>query len=450
LICADEFIMADEAFALSPISARATQPREEDYDAINEAFMETSRGRWFLGEYAKRNRNADTRMVLDAVARIEVTMAAQKQPVPEPDNGLADALVAIKSAVEQARISALTALDNHMLEEALAPIRKGARIVKEIAWRWREIGADPRICDLLDSQVGAIEAGCEQVASHDPLTALSAAFDLLEGRIRQIDGSEEAPAQAEAVVSPASPPPSDEMPAAAEEAAEAAVAMDDIEDAVRAEAMPAEAPAASTEAADAPADVTAEVDMAAEAAAVAIETPDVTVEAPDAPAEVVDAVAETADMTEAAEVMVEAVDVPAEAADISHEIADADQDAVLDMVAFAMAAPDPADADEAADPVNDEISVTEPQTAEPETVAQMPEPEQTTSPAIAPTMQPSIEALLEPATETSTQASTEASTEASLGSSLLANGIVRRPLGASDPLTPIRRMSQAEKIALFS
>ena len=80
----DEFSMADEAFALSPISARAAQPREEDYDAISEAFMETSRGRWFLGEYAKRNRNADTRMVLDAVARIEQSLAAQKQPEPEP------------------------------------------------------------------------------------------------------------------------------------------------------------------------------------------------------------------------------------------------------------------------------------------------------------------------------------------------------------------------------
>ena len=78
----EEFIMADEAFALSPISARATQPREEDYDAISEAFMETSRGRWFLGEYAKRNRNADTRMVLDAVARIEENLAAQKQAAP--------------------------------------------------------------------------------------------------------------------------------------------------------------------------------------------------------------------------------------------------------------------------------------------------------------------------------------------------------------------------------
>src|SRR5882757_7951022 len=75
----EEFSMADEAFALSPISARAALPSEEDYAAISEAFMETSRGRWFLTEYAKRNRNADTRMVLDAVARIEHSLAAQKE-----------------------------------------------------------------------------------------------------------------------------------------------------------------------------------------------------------------------------------------------------------------------------------------------------------------------------------------------------------------------------------
>src|SRR5882757_5656366 len=75
--------MADEAFALSPISARAAMPGEADYDAISAAFMETSRGRWFLSEYAKRNRNADTRMVLDAVARIEQNLAAQKDATPD-------------------------------------------------------------------------------------------------------------------------------------------------------------------------------------------------------------------------------------------------------------------------------------------------------------------------------------------------------------------------------
>jgi hypothetical protein len=39
----------------------------------------------------------------------------------------------------------------------------------------------------------------------------------------------------------------------------------------------------------------------------------------------------------------------------------------------------------------------------------------------------------------------------SLGASLIAHGIVRRPdPSAGDPLAPIRRMSQAEKIAFFS
>ena len=161
----DEFIMADEAFALSPISARASQPREEDYEAIREAFMETSRGRWFLGEYARRNRNADTRMVLDAVARIEENLAAQKQP--PPDNGLADALVAIRRAVDEARTTAFAALDGLALEPSLAPVRKGARVIREISWRLREIGADGRICDLIDSQVSAIEAGCGQISSAD-------------------------------------------------------------------------------------------------------------------------------------------------------------------------------------------------------------------------------------------------------------------------------------------
>src|SRR5215468_6556329 len=92
--------MADEAFALSPISARASLPSEADYEAIREAFMETSRGRWFLGEYAKRNRNADTSMVLDAVARIEETLAAQRQQ--QAQDVLAEALAAIRSAVDEA------------------------------------------------------------------------------------------------------------------------------------------------------------------------------------------------------------------------------------------------------------------------------------------------------------------------------------------------------------
>src|SRR3981081_858474 len=212
----DESTMADEAFALSPISARAAQPSEQDYDAISEAFMEPTRGRWCLGESAKHNRNADTRMVLDAVARIEESLAAQRQRAPEND-GLAEALAAIGSAVDDAKAAASAALDSLAREENLAPVRKGARVIKEISWRLREIGADGRICDLIDSQVSAIQAIFGKISSSGPRAALSAAFDPLKERIGELGDTDRAPPQdaTEAIPSP-SPAALDETPAAAE------------------------------------------------------------------------------------------------------------------------------------------------------------------------------------------------------------------------------------------
>jgi hypothetical protein len=43
----------------------------EDYELIEAAVMETVRGRWFLREFARRNRHADTKVVLDAVERLK-------------------------------------------------------------------------------------------------------------------------------------------------------------------------------------------------------------------------------------------------------------------------------------------------------------------------------------------------------------------------------------------
>jgi hypothetical protein len=378
----DELIMADEAFALSPISARATQPREEDYEAISEAFMETSRGRWFLGEYARRNRNADTRMVLDAVARIEENLAAKKETAtPAAESGLDEALAAIASAIDEARASALVALESVASEETLAPVRKGARVIREIAWRLREIGADARICDLIDSQVSAIEAACGQVSSAEPKAALSAAFDLIKQRIQAFDDSDKAPGAEDAVASP-SPATPEEIPAAAAEPVQPPIPAGDVE--------PTQIPASADEAI-----------MAAPGAA-----------------------------------------------EVPTETADAHDEALLDMVAFEMAAADPADADEltyAGDPIDidsDKIHAGPPP-AESEMIAASPE---VGAPAPQPPPQLSlVESLPEPSLAEPSLA------QPSLGASLIANGIVqRRHTSASDPLAAIRRMSQAEKIALFS
>src|SRR4051794_18302548 len=201
--------MADEAFALSPISARAAMPGEADYDAISAAFMETSRGRWFLSEYAKRNRNADTRMVLDAVARIEQNLAAQKDAAPE--HALAEALAAIGQALDEARAMALggTAVD-----ELLAPIRSGAQVIRETLLRLREIGVGGRIYDLMDSQVSAIEAGCRQIASTDAKAALSAAFHLIDHRISEFEPDDTVPSAVRKLPPPPSAAMDEQTPAA--------------------------------------------------------------------------------------------------------------------------------------------------------------------------------------------------------------------------------------------
>jgi hypothetical protein len=47
---------------------------DSDYDAIESAIMESSRGRWFLSEYARRNRHADTNLLLSAINNIKETL----------------------------------------------------------------------------------------------------------------------------------------------------------------------------------------------------------------------------------------------------------------------------------------------------------------------------------------------------------------------------------------
>ena len=137
----------------------------------------------------------------------------------------------------------------------------------------------------------------------------------------------------------------------------------------------------------------------------------------------------------------EAIVAAPEVAELAAEVAEAHDEAVLDLVALEMAAPDPSDADHPSAIDHDEIRAASP-SADPEMIAQAPEP--MAAPAIAPAIQPSPQLSL-------VQPLPVVAPEPSLGATLIANGIVRKRVASvSDPLAPIRRLSQAEKIALFS
>lgn len=216
--------MANDAFALSPMSASAALPSEADYEAISEAFMETSRGRWFLKEYARRNRNADTAMVLEAVARIEAAVAGQNAAAGQPDDAarLDEALVTVRAILDATRTSTELAIAELSRGEGFSPARKAVRIVREVAWRLREVGYDGRICDILETQANAVDANLAQAFTEDLHQRVAAAFAEALAALEAI-GRGEAPVEARPAASATPPMPENVVSLAALKPAASAV-----------------------------------------------------------------------------------------------------------------------------------------------------------------------------------------------------------------------------------
>lgn len=148
---------------------------ENDYEAISEAVMETARGRWFMAEFARRNRQADTTQLLGAIARIERAVGvAVAEPAPEPIFREAAALIA-DLRVDLERISGRTEAASsglaQRIETSSAQILAATETIQEASWRLREAGETDELCDLLDRRT----------------TEIFAAAAIVEGTAQQID-----------------------------------------------------------------------------------------------------------------------------------------------------------------------------------------------------------------------------------------------------------------------
>ncbi len=151
-------------------------PSDADYEAIEGAVMETARGRWFLAEYARRNRNADTTMLLKALDRIEAAIRGQGSV--EPVDRIRFDLVEMAKAIARTKteIAAMKPdADHHgkfgeaseeldsvvqATEAATSDILACAERIQEMAWTLREQGVDASVCDLLDAKATEVYTAC--------------------------------------------------------------------------------------------------------------------------------------------------------------------------------------------------------------------------------------------------------------------------------------------------
>lgn len=60
-----------------------TGGKPEDFEAIEQAVMESPRGRWFLSEYTRRHKTSETMALLNAISKLETIVASNQDMIAD-------------------------------------------------------------------------------------------------------------------------------------------------------------------------------------------------------------------------------------------------------------------------------------------------------------------------------------------------------------------------------
>lgn len=160
------------------MSSMIVRPPDDEhaYEQIESAVMETARGRWFLAEYARRNRHAETLTILEAIESLHRNVVHRSPALPGA--ALHDEIIEMARAISRAEreiralrpdgaaarqlFSASDELDAvvETTEKATSSILAAAERVQEYAWTLRENNGSDADCDLLDACATEIYTAC--------------------------------------------------------------------------------------------------------------------------------------------------------------------------------------------------------------------------------------------------------------------------------------------------
>jgi len=110
--------MANETLALARQSPDDA-PSEHDYQSFCAVLSDSARGRAFLAEYARRNRHADTQVLLAALDRLEA-LARSHTAAPDADR-IQPEINGCAAVVKTAKLMALLELVQRRIAEIVAP-----------------------------------------------------------------------------------------------------------------------------------------------------------------------------------------------------------------------------------------------------------------------------------------------------------------------------------------
>lgn len=169
-----------------------------DYDAIERAVAETERGRWFLAEYARRNRLAETEMLLHAIARLEQALARDggEAGVEPLRRGLAEMEDLIAETRARVAIAPFDSFEAPALDAFAVVARTTRRVAATLAGsagQIRDAAAALRDRGVPDDLCRAVERQAVEVSTTATIQTLAAQrVYILVGALTRLDAQVEA------------------------------------------------------------------------------------------------------------------------------------------------------------------------------------------------------------------------------------------------------------------
>ncbi len=179
-------------------SAQAARARAE-YAAIESLLLGSLRGRWFLSEHARRNRAADTGMLLQAITQLEMAVLRPSRR----EQQLLGHLVAMRQAIAEMRLEMAGSapqdgpgagcdIDDAVSATAAAKAEmlEAAEEIQDAAWTLRERGTGQDVYETLDRSAAGIYRACAaQDLTARQLKAMAKALLIVDQRLGAlIDG----------------------------------------------------------------------------------------------------------------------------------------------------------------------------------------------------------------------------------------------------------------------
>jgi hypothetical protein len=184
--------MPDEQVASVP--AIIPSQEEADYQAICSAVEETARGRWFLAEYARRNRNADTKLVLAAIDRLQSALLHDRDPPPYLER-LPDQISALTNALARIEITLLhdpnrpflTHIADQLSSAADAIVRLEAALPRERDQPFLE--QIPDQLSVVSGAIARLEAALSQESDLPLLEQIPDQLSALAGAVARLESA---------------------------------------------------------------------------------------------------------------------------------------------------------------------------------------------------------------------------------------------------------------------